>query len=243
MTTANSYKGLVQRTLTWIPRLFMVWLFGDVVLYAIIPIGMLGLLTGLLGRGYDDLWLFKEWSFANIVFFGTSICRLTRLKIELQRTPGSYQLDAGVQLFIVMLIAAALTLALVVLREWDIVPAAAEPLLGGAQALLFAMGIMATFAATLAEEFSQNAIRALPGNASRPWLLRQAAHASGQACDSLIFAMAAAQRAFELGPPSSRFSARIEDRLVCQLLADAEGARDLVEDALNSIKSFTSKRA
>lgn len=244
MTTPH--EDSVPSVLASVPRLFMMWLFGDVVLYAVIPIGVLGLLIGLLGHGGDGLWLLKEWSFANIVFFGTSIRRLTRLKVKLQRTPHSYKLDTGVQLFIVMLIAATLTLALVVLREWKIVPEAAEPLLRGAQQLLFVMGILATVTATFQEEQYHDTRHALAPNTpppadTKPSLLRQAMHASEQACDRLSFAATAAQRASELSVAvrPSRSSMRNEGRLVAQLLTNVEAARDLVNEALGSIRSLS----
>src|SRR6476661_4604435 len=97
-------------------RVLAIWLLGDVA-FAVVPIATIAIITKLLGDNFSNFLLIKEWSFATIVFFGVSIRKLIRLKVELQKTPTSVKLDTGVQLFVLLLIASVLVLSFVILSE------------------------------------------------------------------------------------------------------------------------------
>ena len=136
-----------------IHRLMSLWFFGDVV-YAILPLLVLGMLYGLLDESFDHFLALKEWSFATIVLFGVAVRKFVRLKVEIHHTPRSYKLDTGVQLFIVCLIASVLVLALVILAEKQMFTDATMTRLGRAQLTLFVASVGAHLLSVIAEHIA-----------------------------------------------------------------------------------------
>jgi hypothetical protein len=136
-------------------RLLSLWLFGDL-LYAILPVLVLAAITGLLGESFLGFLEIKEWSFASIVFYGVSIREFIRIKVQVQGTPKSYKLDTGVQVFVVLLIASVLVLALVILSEKRVLPKGHEAVLGKAQLMLFCCGAFSLLAAVHARDDGTN---------------------------------------------------------------------------------------
>jgi hypothetical protein len=175
-------------------RLVSLWLFGDVA-YAALPIIVLALLTALLGAAFHDFLLIKEWSFATIVFFGVSIRKLIRLKVEIHRTPMSYKLDTGVQLFVLLLIGAVLVLSLVILLEKGALPTIHATFLGALQMALFVLGLFSTFASVLAEDEHRRRTSRLPDGITRGWLLGELNSQLNHAADCLDHVLYALQRA------------------------------------------------
>lgn len=145
--TPHSVRELVREA----PRILALWLVGDVV-YAMLPVFILTAITVLLGRPFDGFLEIKEWSFATIVFFGVSIRRFVHLKVAIQRTPLSYKIDTGLQLFVVCLVSAVLVLSLVVLKEMRAVDSACMRYVGHAQITLFVMGLLSLLISVLTEE-------------------------------------------------------------------------------------------
>jgi hypothetical protein len=188
-------------------RMFFIWFFGDVA-FAIIPIAIIALITTLLAQSFHDFFLIKEWSFATIVFFGVSIRRLIRLKVRLQHAPTSYKLDTGVQLYILLLIASALTLALVILNEKGALAMQDTKFLGTAQLALFILGLSSVFTAVRAEEKIYEQVDYLPDGISQRWLFRRIMSEIDKTGDSLEWVVYAIERA-----SSAEFAASINHRI------------------------------
>jgi hypothetical protein len=159
MNTIRSYleRASTRADEAWLAahRTLSIWIFGDLI-YAVLPLLVLAAITMLLGQSFEGFLNIKEWSFATIVFFGVSIRDLVRLKVRIQQTPNSYKLDSGVQLFVVLLIASVLVLALVILSEKNVLPKGHEYLLGFSQVLLFFLGGISVLAGVQAREIAIN---------------------------------------------------------------------------------------
>jgi hypothetical protein len=188
-------------------RIFFIWFFGDVA-FAIIPIATIALITRLLGHSFHDILLIKEWSFATIVFFGVSIRKLIRLKVELQHTPTSYKLDTGVQLYIVLVIASVLILALVILNEKGGLAIQNPTVLGVTQLMLFILGLGSIFSAVLAEQKVYDEVNSLPDGISPHWLFRRIMSELDETGDSLEWVVYAIERVSSL-----EFAGRINQRI------------------------------
>jgi hypothetical protein len=195
--SAASLLSSFSRLLRGLTRTVLLWLLGDVV-FAVVPIAILAAITLLLGQPFDNFLLLKEWSFASIVLFAVSIRRLIRLKVNVQRTPRSYKLDTGVQLFVLLLVASTVTLTLVALAEQRVLPHSTTETLAYAQLCLFATAVVSLLVATLAEERT---------GVSPPWIppTRLASVDSGARLQSAICLLESIEAGLGLGAvPNAR---------------------------------------
>jgi hypothetical protein len=144
-------KSLLKSKHPWARRLSR-WFFGEVS-YAILPLLVLAGITVLNDETFHGFAELKEWSFATIVFFGVTIRKFVRLKVEVQQSPTSHRLDAGIQAFIVCLVFSVLVLAFVVLKEKEIVSAGFH--IGAAQLIFFSAGAVSLFMAVATEDAAQ----------------------------------------------------------------------------------------
>jgi hypothetical protein len=154
------------------------YLFGDF-LYAVLPLIVLAVVSFLastshrhFGESVGHFLMLKEWSFATIVLFGTSIRRFVRLKAEIQRDVSSYRLEMGLQLLIVLLIMAVLVLSLVILCEEGVITRQ-EPdyVLGLAQVAMFVISAVSLLLALRAEDKGLNWMELLQEDKSIVWIL------------------------------------------------------------------------
>ncbi len=154
-------------------RILSLWVFGDLI-YAALPILTLALINWFRNDTFDEFCLIKEWSFAAIVLLGVAIRKMVKVKVEIQRTPDSYKLDAGVQLLVLLLVIAVLVLTFVILDEKKAAMPINKAVLGVTQIILFSVGALTLLAAVLTEEnFSANANQ-LPQTKTREILIRHA---------------------------------------------------------------------
>ena len=93
---------------------------------------------------FDDFGLLKEWSFASIVIYGSAIQRFVKVKFE-QELPRSPSLDVGLQVLIILLVAAVLVLSLLIVNDHRQLSSAAVSTLGGMQLALFACSLSCLF--------------------------------------------------------------------------------------------------
>jgi hypothetical protein len=137
----------------WARRLSR-WLFGDV-MYAVLPILVLAGITLVRKESFHSFAEIQEWSFATIVLLGVTIRKFVRLKVEIQQSPTSYKLDAGIQTFVVCLVASVVVLSFVILKEKKLVEAD-DAILGAAQLTLFAVGALSLLVAVYAEDVAES---------------------------------------------------------------------------------------
>jgi len=197
----------VQRSVsTWL-RILSLWFFGDYA-YAVLPIGVLALVTFFLGERFDDFFLLPEWSFATIVLFGLSIRTIIRVKVHLQRVPKSSRLDSGIQIFVLTIVAAVLTLSLIILLQKGIIPRTAAPALQYVQLVLFLSASVTTLFAAEAESKPLIEEAKVPVEASDTWLVQRAMLHTRQACSLLALVGTAVDRvghhAIEAEPSTDR---------------------------------------
>ena len=166
-------------------RIISLWLFEDVI-FAVMPILVIVSITVFLNQSFVGFLSIKEWSFATIVFFGVAIRRLIRLKVRLQLTPYSYKLDAGVQFYIVLLIAAVLVLSLVILVEKNIITNINTHILASAQILLFSIGALTILVSVIAETDAYDWINTKLDKISKSWYLQRIDHEADFAEDCLL---------------------------------------------------------
>jgi hypothetical protein len=226
-------------------RLLSLWLFGDVA-YAVLPIIVLAVITRLLGAGFDDFLLIKEWSFATIVMFGVSIRKLIRLKIEVQQTPRSYKLDTGVQLYIMLLIATVLVLSLVILLEKGILPERDARILGLSQIALFLTGLSSILVAVWVEEAFLSRASRLPKGISRNWLLRRLNWQLDRAANCIDYVLYVGERFPSLQfsvPTNSVRARRDEERHMLLVLAGLERLDELLAAAKRRISLIKDRDA
>jgi len=177
LNTIRAYlEGALTRTseaLTSANRTLNLWIFGDLI-YAVLPLLVLAAITALLGQSFEGFLRIKEWSFATIIFFGVSIRNLVRLKVRIQHTPKSYKLDTGVQMYVMLLIASVLVLALVILSEKNVLPTGHEKLLSISQFMLFCIGGLSLLMSVEARDVGINwAKRGTDPASTTEWRLRQ----------------------------------------------------------------------
>jgi hypothetical protein len=144
-------KTFLESRGAW-PRRLSRWFFGEVS-YVILPLLVLAGISVLNDESFLGFTELKEWSFATIVFFGVTIRKFVRLKVEIQQSPTSHRLDAGIQAFVVCLVFSVLVLAFVVLKEKHIVYAGFH--IGIAQLIFFAAGALSLLVAVVTEDAAQ----------------------------------------------------------------------------------------
>lgn len=189
-----------RKSIDPVAHAFITWVIGDVA-FAVIPIATMAMINFFVGGSWSSFLLTKEWSFATIVFLGVSIRKFIRLKVEIQQTPKSYKLDAGVQLHILLLIAAVIVLVFVILLEKGTIgPFTPQQnlLLEGAQMGLFVFGLFSILIAIVAEELHVATLRSLPQGISKTWLLNIVISRVTRASDYLDYAVSAAERASKI---------------------------------------------
>jgi hypothetical protein len=108
-------RRLVKFTTEHIFDFFFPWLVSDIA-YTLLPIFVIILIQILTSGKTDFLYLSPEWSFATIVSFGAAITNIIELKFEIQHDY-SHRVYSITRTIILLLIAAVVTLALVVLRD------------------------------------------------------------------------------------------------------------------------------
>lgn len=225
-------------------RILSLWIFGDL-LYASLPILTLALINWLRCDEFNEFHLIKEWSFAAIVLLGVAIRKMVKIKVEIQRTPDSYKLDAGVQFLVLLLVVAVLVLAFVILDEKKASAPINEPVLGAIQIILFIIGAVSLLAAVLAEEvFSANANQ-LPHIKSREILVRHATFRLNSAIQALDYVDYALQRLPAV--PLDEDAYGLKDRQYknwCKALVESSSdARELAEKILTASKEMTSSES
>jgi hypothetical protein len=210
------------------------WLFGDVI-FAVLPIVTIAFINTLLGSRPDSLFLIKEWSFATIVFFGVSIRKLIRLKIQIQHVPKSYKLDTGVQFYIVLLIASVLVLSFVILGEKGVIPQHEADLLSKSQLALFFLGLLSVFLAVVTEERLDVDTLSLPREISKQWLFRRLISKVEHATSCLDYVISATKQAstMEFSDPENQISQEVEEE---RLHVTLQNAIDSLESALSRSK-------
>lgn len=136
-------------------RVFSRWLFGGDVTYALLPLLIMGIAAVVSPLPTEHFLGMKEWSFAAIIFFGVGIQKFIHIKVRVQKSVYSYELNTGMQIFVVLLIVAVLVLTCVVLSERGVFSPAALPLLEKGQLVMFILGAFGTFIAAFAENEPQ----------------------------------------------------------------------------------------
>ena len=184
----------IEKKFDEIFRIFSLWLFGDVI-FAVIPIATIALINGLHGDSFKEFLLLKEWSFASIVFFGVSIRKFIRLKVQVQQVPRSYKLDTGVQLYIALVIASVLVLSFVILNEKGALVVPQRDVLGRAQLILFILGIASILISIVIGELHTKSFNPIRPTLSKHWLLRQIISKVEQADNCLNHALETMERA------------------------------------------------
>jgi len=222
-------------------RIFSLWIFGDL-LYAGLPILTLALINWLRCDEFSEFHLIKEWSFAAIVLLGVAIRKMVKIKVEIQKTPDSYKLDAGVQFLVLLLVVAVLVLAFVILDEKKASAPINEAVLGALQIALFIIGSISLLIAVLAEElFSANANQ-LPHIRSREILLRHATFRLNSAIQALDYVDYALQRLPTI--PFDKDAYGLKERQYrnwCNVLAESgSNARELVAKIIMTSEIMTS---
>lgn len=204
------------------------WFTGDFA-YAVLPIGVIALLTVLLHGDFSGFLLIKEWLFASIVLFGVSIRRLIHLKVQVQLVPTSITLDGGVQLYILLLIASVLVLAIVLLAEKRMLQLNDTQYLAEAQIGLFAISAWSVLAAIMAEDNVRSVQARLEGGASRRWLLRHLVADVQKACGALDKVASALEIAASYNAaPSNDVTSRRSESKHEQALKDAVNRADVL---------------
>lgn len=92
------------------------WGFGDLA-FTLMPIAIIFGISQLAHGSSPEPLLWREWSFGSIVLIGAALVRLVNLKTKLQRDFSDERLVSGLRFLVILLVAAAIVLALVVLRE------------------------------------------------------------------------------------------------------------------------------
>lgn len=208
-------------------KVLATWFFGDVV-FAVIPLGVMALLTGLLGRDFREFPLLKEWSFATIIFCGVSIRQMMKLKIRVQHDPRHYTLDTGVQVIVVELIAAVLVLALVILMEMGAIPRSLTNFLGEAQLGLFAVGLVTSLSIAIGIGIERSGVRE---GLLKARALRHLAGGLGEAGDALgsvLYRLERMATARYPAPSDAIYSRIEEERLSMEVLNQVRRAEELI---------------
>ena len=220
-------------------RIVSLWLFGDVA-FAVIPIVTIAIINILLGVTFHDFLLIKEWSFATIVFFGVSVRKLIRLKVQIQQTPKSYKLDTGVQIYVLLLIASVLILSFVILGEKGVL-VQQRAALGAGQLGLFLIGISSILIAVIVEEQYYKDEQTLPHGILKIWLVRRVIWHIEQANNSVSYAVYAMQQASEIkfnkleGDSRSQYE---EERLHLRLRAEIERLEQSLSEGKQLLDQF-----
>ncbi|HSF05932.1 MAG TPA: hypothetical protein VLG10_09090 [Methylomirabilota bacterium] len=110
------------------------WAFGDLS-FTLMPIAIIFAISQLGRSDSSEPLLWREWSFGSIVLLGTALVKLVNLKTKLQRDFSEARLVSGLRFIVILLVATAIVLALVVLRESGV--ALNGTFLGRAQLILF----------------------------------------------------------------------------------------------------------
>ena len=221
-------------------RILSLWIFGDL-LYAGLPILTLALINWLRCDQFNDFSLIKEWSFAAIVLLGVAIRKLVKVKVELQKTPDSYKLDAGVQFLVLLLVTAVLVLAFVILDEKKASAPINEQILGALQVVLFLIGATSLLAAVLAEEFFSANANQLPHKKSKETLIRHAVFRLNSAIQALDYVEYALGRVPEipLGEDTEGLKLR-QYKTWCRALAErSKDVQELAGKVLSISKKMT----
>jgi len=150
-------------------RVFSLWLFGDVA-FTVLPIAVIAIMDGGLGRSFSGFFLIPEWSFAAIVLYGLSIRCLVRLKTRYQKD-FSYKLDTGIQILVFALIASVICLSLIRLSERNTV-LTEESVLTFLQMGLFILGLTSLLIVTAFTEQFIEERNILPNGLSKGRYLR-----------------------------------------------------------------------
>jgi hypothetical protein len=151
-TLMKKFHAAAEKMFRRVHRTVSLWLTGDVS-FAVLPLVVLAVITAVMNESFADFGLLKEWSFAAIVLYGTSVRRLIKLKVDIQNAPRSYKLDTGVQIQILMVIASVLTLALVILHEKGSLSDINTGLLSVLQLALFVFSVLSMLGLVIAEEY------------------------------------------------------------------------------------------
>ncbi len=176
-----------------IHRIIGFWIFTDVI-YAILPLVVIALLTGLLGRGFKEFLLLKEWSFASIVLYGVAIRKTIKLKTAVQRIPRSWTLDIAVQAVIPWFIGAVLVLSVVILIDMGVVARSVSAPIAVAQLVFFLVASAFVLGTIWAEESLTDREDELPNHLPRAWVMKRVSYRLDDISDELVYVVYALQR-------------------------------------------------
>jgi hypothetical protein len=202
-------------------RWVSLWLFGDI-LYAVLPLLVLGTITLLLREPFDRFLEIKEWSFASIVLFGVGIKQFVRLKVVVQHTPHSYKLDTGIQWFVSLLVASVLVLALSILVEKGVIPKDRATYLGRAQLGLLVAALLLTGLSVVVTDMDSDWAGNLRGRFGHRWFFTCMSSELGRLEDQTGYVFKAIQKAARLGKLSVAEGDRDCERLVLVALSRLE---------------------
>lgn len=199
MVNLNRLGERIEMLFESMMKIFFLWLFGDV-FYAVLPLITLLVVDGLTRVPLDHFWELKEWSFASIVIAGVLIRKFIRLKAVVQRMPGSFKLDSGVQMYVLLLICAVLVLGLVILAERGLFPPSVLAALSGAQVLVFALAAYGLLLTIAAEEQGESWVPSWLSNRSRQLFMRRATRELYDSLKPLHYVMGALKKGEEWSP-------------------------------------------
>jgi hypothetical protein len=222
-------------------RLVTVWFFGDVA-YALLPLATIAIVRVIVKCDFTDFFSLKEWSFATIVFFGVTIRRLIRINAD---TPLSYKLDAGVQLFVLLLIGAVLVLAFVVLQETIKLTVISQNVVEFCQIILFLIGIGSIWYMTASEDRLRLRRVKLPRELGKAWMLRQIGMQFDRAYDVIWYINFGLDRVSELRDaekPEDVREWREEQKRTRDLVSAVELLEELAAETRSNVERLINEK-